>query len=184
MAYPAKTDRESILASAMKQVERDGLENLAIRSVAASLGLAPNALYRYFENLQALEFAVAEEVRLQMLQALQKAVGRKNPHDSIRAISETYMRFAWERPHAFALYLKNSDSETPQCTRNTEFFVEQVTRVYGQERAEMASHSLWAQIHGLAVLVGASVLQREEVNRRLSFALKIWIEGAVDSSVQ
>src|ERR1700760_1397024 len=162
MAYPAKTDRDSILAAALEQVESEGLENLAIRSVAAKLQLAPNALYRYFESLSALELAVAEEVRFQMLEVMQKVVGRKGPTESIRAISEAYLNFAHQRPRVFALYLKNSDSPTPQCARNTEFFIEQVTRVYGEERAPMAAHALWAQLHGLAVLLGAGVLPREE----------------------
>ncbi len=94
MAYPAKTDRASILNAAMKQVENEGVESLAIRSVAFTLGLAPNALYRYFESLAALEAAVAEEARLQMLEFMQKAAGRKGPAESIRAISEAYLRFA------------------------------------------------------------------------------------------
>src|ERR1700722_5942122 len=182
MAYPAKTDRDSILAVALEQVESEGLEPLAVRSVAASLELAPNALYRYFENLAALEAAVAEQVRLQMLAAMQKGVKRKGPSESIRAISEAYLQFAQERPRAFALYLKNSDSPTPQCARNTEFFVEQVTRVYGEERARIASHTLWAQIHGLAVLLGAGVLPWEEAHVRLKFSLNIWIDGAAASS--
>ena len=181
MAYPSKTDRESILAAALEEVESGGLENLAIRSVAAKLGLAPNALYRYFENLSALELAVAEEVRFQMLGVLQKVIGRKGPSESIRALSEAYLRFAQERPRAFALYLKNSDLQTPQCAKNTEFFVEQVKRVYGEERAELASHALWAQVHGLAVLIGAGVLPWEEGHVRLKFNLKIWLDGAAAS---
>lgn len=181
MAYPSKTDRESILAAALEEVESDGLENLAIRSVAAKLGLAPNALYRYFENLSALELAVAEEVRFQMLEVLQKVIGRKGPSESIRALSEAYLRFAQERPRAFALYLKNSDLQTPQCTKNTEFFVEQVKRIYGKERAELASHALWAQVHGLAVLLGAGVLPWADAHVRLKFGLKIWIDGAAAS---
>jgi len=181
MAYPSKTDRESILAAALEQVESEGLENLAIRSLAAKLGLAPNALYRYFENLSALELAVAEEIRFQMLGDLQKVIGRKGPSESIRALSEAYLHFAQKRPRAFALYLKNSDRQTPQCTRNTEFFVEQVKRVYGEGRAELASHALWAQVHGLAVLIGAGVLPWEEAHVRLKFNLKIWLDGAAAS---
>ena len=180
MAYPAKTDRKSILAAALEQIESEGLENLAIRPLAAKLDLAPNALYRYFENLSALELDVAEEVRFQMLEIMQKAMGRKDPSESIRVISEAYLRFARERPRAFALYLKNSDSQTTQCARNTRFFVEQVTRLYGEERAQMASHALWAQIHGLAVLLGAGVLPWEEAHVRLQFGLKIWIDGAAE----
>src|ERR1700753_2440675 len=102
MAYPAKTDRESILAAALEQVESEGLENLAIRSVAARLGLAPNALYRYFESLARSELAVTEKVRCQMLEVMQKVIGGKGPTASIRAISEAYLRFAHERPRAFA----------------------------------------------------------------------------------
>jgi len=80
MAYPAKTGRDCILAAAMEQIESSGGEPLAIRSVAAKLGLAPNALYRYFENLAALEQAVAEEVRLQMFQRMQDAADQHDSH--------------------------------------------------------------------------------------------------------
>jgi AcrR family transcriptional regulator len=184
MAYPAKTDRESILAAALEQVENKGVANLAIRSVAAALGLAPNALYRYFESLAALEAALAEEARLRMLQVMQKAAGRKGPSESIRALSDAYLRFAQQRPHVFALYLKTSgaDTHTPQCARNTEFFLEQVTRVYGQQQAWKASHVLWALLHGLAVLLDAGVLPAPEAFTSLKFGLQIWIDGASNSS--
>jgi hypothetical protein len=45
----------------------------------------------------------------------------------------------------------------------------------------MASHALWAQIHGLAVLLGAGVLPWEEAHARLRFGLKIWLDGATAS---
>jgi len=188
MAYPAKTDRASILNAAMKQVENEGVESLAIRSVAFTLGLAPNALYRYFESLAALEAAVAEEARLQMLEFMQKAAGRKGPAESIRAISEAYLRFAHEQPRVFALYLKTSGAHsdspqcTPQCARNTEFFLEQVTRVYGEKRAVKASHALWAFLHGLAVLREVGVLTAAQSSTSLKFSLQMWIDGALSSS--
>jgi AcrR family transcriptional regulator len=180
MAYPAKTDRARILTAALQQVESEGVENLAIRCVAAKLGLAPNALYRYFDSLAALEAAVAEEARLEMLELMQKAAGRKGPGETIRAISEAYLRFAHERPRVFALFLKTSgaDSQSPQCARNTEFFLEQVTRVYGEERAGEASHVLWAFLHGLAVLREAGVLTGKHLQTSLKFGLQTWIDGA------
>jgi AcrR family transcriptional regulator len=188
MAYPAKTDRDSILQAAMKQVENDGIDSLAIRSVASTLGLAPNALYRYFESLAMLKAAVAEEARLRMLEVMQKAAGRKGPAESIRAISEAYLRFAHEQPRVFAIYLKTSDPDsnipqcTPLCARNTEFFLEQVTRVYGEKRAWDASLALWATLHGLAVLRESGVLSGSQSSTSLKFSLKMWIEGALSSS--
>lgn len=184
MAYPAKTDRASILNAALKQVEDEGVESLAIRSVASMLGLAPNALYRYFESLAALEASVAEEARQQMLEVMQKAAGRKGPAETIRAISKAYLRFAFERPQVFALYLKTSgpDSNIPQCTplcaRNTEFFLQQVTRVYGETHALEASLALWASLQGLAVLREAGVLSAAQSSASLKFSLRMWISGA------
>ncbi|NYF78589.1 TetR/AcrR family transcriptional regulator [Granulicella arctica] len=169
----------------MKLVKDEGVENLAIRSVASALNLAPNALYRYFKSLAALEAALAEETRLQMLVIMQKAAGRKGPAETIRAISEAYLRFAHEQPRVFALYLKTSASDpdgNPQCTKNTQFFLEQVTRVYGEKRAWKASHALWALLHGIAVLREARVLTQAQSSTSLKFGLQMWIDGALSSS--
>ena len=181
MAYPAKTDRGTILAAALEQVEREGVENLAIRAVAAKLGLAPNALYRYFENLAALEAALAEEVRRQMLDVMQHVVEGKGTTEAIQAIGEAYLRFALERPRAFALYLKTYGAEvhTPQCVKNTEFFLQHVSRVYGGKRANEAGHALWAFLHGSAVLLDAGLLPEEQAFANLRFGLQTWIDGAL-----
>lgn len=185
MAYPAKTDRATILAAAMKQVESEGVENLAIRSVASELGLAPNALYRYFDSLAALKAALAEESRLRMLEIMEKAAGRKGPAETIRAISEAYLHFARDQSRVFDLYLKTSgeDAEpTPQCARNTEFFLAQVTRVYGEKRAWQAAHALWALLHGIAVMREAGVLTEEQSSSNLRFGVQMWIDAAATAS--
>ena len=89
----------------MDQVSRDGIDGLAIRSVAAALGLALNALYRYFSNLAALQDALAEESRRRLLEALHKAAGKKPPEAAIRSIAKAYVRFAREQPQVFSLTL-------------------------------------------------------------------------------
>jgi len=185
MAYPTKTDRARILTAAMKQVEDQGIEHLAIRSLASTLGLAPNALYRYFKSLAALEAALAEESRLQMLEVMQEAAGRKGPAGTIRAISGAYLQFAHERPRIFALCLKTSGDNpdgNPQCDRSNRFFLAQVTRVYGEKRAWEASHALWAFLHGMAVLREAGVLSKAQLSSGLEFGLRMWIDGASSST--
>lgn len=182
MAYPAKTDRAQILAAAMTLVEKEGVENLAIRSVASLLGLAPNALYRYFSSLADLELAVGEEARLQVLEAMQHEVaGLQSPAETIWALCRAYLRFAHERPRVFAFYLKtpeNHTTRTPQCESNTAFFLEHVTRIYGEKRAWDASHALWALLHGMAVLGEADVLTPEQLDSGFRFGLQMWIDGA------
>jgi len=181
MAYPTKTDRERILAEALRHVESHGVENLAIRTLAAALGLAPNALYRYFSSLSDLVDALGEEARRQMLLALRKASGRKGPAESIRAVSAAYLRFAQDRPRVYALYLRPTPANVagiPECERNTKFFLEQVVAVYGESRAYEASHALWALLHGMATLRDAGVMTKAQLTSGFQFGLRLWIEGA------
>lgn len=183
MAYPTKTDRARILAAAVRHVEEGGIENLAMRCVAGTLKIAPNALYRYFDSLTSLQAAVAEEVRLMMLEAMQNAAAGKGPADAIHAVSMAYLRFAHERPRLFALSLRVSRTACGdlQCMKTTAFLAEHATRVYGEERGKEAALTLWAFLHGLAVLCEANVLSSDEFSASLEFGLRMWIEGAPHS---
>src|SRR5215813_5076009 len=103
MAYPSKTDREAILAAAMEQVVREGIKGLSLRGLAGTLGLAPNALYRYFADRAALEAALSEESVRRLEAVLRKAAGKKAGEEAVRSIAQAYVRFAREEPEVFAL---------------------------------------------------------------------------------
>ena len=181
MAYPSKTDRESILAVAMQQVAKDGLNKLAIRSVAAALGLAPNALYRYFVSLAALEAALADESRRRLLAALQKAAGRKPAKEAIRSIARAYVRFARDEPEIFSLTLLPSDTgagEEAMHIHSWTFVLGQVAGLYGEQRAPEAAIALWAFLHGMTALEGAGVFGERKPASSFEFGLNMWLEGA------
>ena len=72
MPYPSKTDRQTILSAALKQLAHVGIRDLSLRNLAASLDLAPNAIYRYFSDRSALEAALASEAARQMESALRR----------------------------------------------------------------------------------------------------------------
>jgi AcrR family transcriptional regulator len=44
MPYPSKTDRQTILSAAVKVLAHRDIRGLSLRNLAASLGLAPNAI--------------------------------------------------------------------------------------------------------------------------------------------
>ena len=181
MPYPSKTDRQSILTTAMEQTAREGIENLAIRSVATALHLAPNALYRYFANLSALKAALAEESRILLLKVLQKAAGAKAPEEAIRSIARAYVRFAREKPHVFALTLMPSTPEAEENGVHREswrFMLGQVARIYGETRAPEAAVALWAFLHGMTVLEAAGVFGELKPASSFEFGLQMWIGAA------
>ncbi|MGB8583708.1 MAG: helix-turn-helix domain-containing protein, partial [Candidatus Sulfotelmatobacter sp.] len=99
MPYPSKTDRETILSAAVKKLVHGGIRDLSLRNVAASLDLAPNAIYRYFSDRRALEAALANESARQLELAVRKAADGREPVTAIRKMSSAYLKFARDNPH-------------------------------------------------------------------------------------
>jgi len=165
----------------MDQVSRDGVNKLAIRSVAAALGLAPNALYKYFSNLAALEAALAEESRRRLQAALHKAAGKKPPEEAIRSIAKAYVRFAREQPQIFSLTLMPSTTETEGEAAHVQawrFVLGHVAGIYGEERAAEAAVALWAFLHGMTALEAARVFGKRKPVSSFEFGLQMWIRAA------
>src|ERR1700681_4942854 len=101
MPYPSKTDRQTILSAAVKQLAHVGIRDLSLRNLAASLDLAPNAIYRYFCDRSALEAALASEAARQMELALRKAAAGCQPVTTIRKMSSAYIKFARDHRHLY-----------------------------------------------------------------------------------
>jgi TetR/AcrR family transcriptional regulator, tetracycline repressor protein len=54
--------RADVLAGALDQLDRDGLENLTMQALAKSLGVRPGALYWHYADKRALIDAMAEAI--------------------------------------------------------------------------------------------------------------------------
>jgi len=57
-----KLTREKVLEAALQRVDRDGIDSLGIRALAADLGVAPNSLYWYVRDKDDLVHGVIERV--------------------------------------------------------------------------------------------------------------------------
>jgi AcrR family transcriptional regulator len=181
MAFPAKTDRARILSAAMEQVAKAGIERLSLRSLAASLDLAPNALYRYFPSRSELEAAITAEIVHHVHADLRKAVGRKSPEQAIRAIARAYALFAQEQQHFYDAFLK-------PCLHTPEgeaahvalwgFVVEQVGRLCGSKKAPEAAIALWALLHGFVEFKSAGVFDRGKPIKGFEWGLEAWFRAA------
>src|SRR6201992_2540788 len=101
MPYPSKTDRQTILSAAVKPLAHAGIRDLSLRNLAASLNLAPNALYRYFSDRSALEAALAGEAARHMEVALRRPAAGHEPVTAIREMSSTYIKFAKDNRHLY-----------------------------------------------------------------------------------
>src|SRR6202161_3260792 len=159
MPYPSKTDRQTILSAAVKDLARRGIRDLSLRNIAASLDLAPNAIYRYFSDRSALEAALANEAARQLELALRKAADGGEPATTIREMSSAYIKFARDNRHLYEVMMSPHAPEHDATFLQSlwTFTVEQVRRIAGSERAAQASVALWACLHGAVTLEAAQV---------------------------
>ena len=185
MPYPPKTDREAILASAVEQVVSKGINNLSLRGLAASLNIAPNALYRYFPNRAQLENAVADESARRLHQLLRRAVGKKAPADSIRSMARAYLKFAREQPALYQSMMTPDAEPAEACCAHDElwlFVVDQVARIADKSAAPDAAVVLWAFLHGMAGLQAAQVLGDAKPGTAFAFGIMAWLTGVAQTN--
>ena len=177
MPYPSKTDRQAILSAAMKDLARRGIRDLSLRNLATSLGLAPNAIYRYFSDRSALEAALANEAARQLELALRKAADGCEPVTTIREMSSAYIKFARDNRHLYEVMMSpHAPEHDPTFLQSLwTFTVEQVQRIAGSDRAAQASIALWAFLHGAVALEAAEVLGESKPASGLEFGLDAWL---------
>lgn len=173
MPYPAKTDRQAILAAAVKGLAHEGVRELSLRNLAASLELAPNALYRYFPDRSALEAALADESARRLELALQKAANGCDPAVTIRRMAAAYLKFARENRHLYEVMMSlHAPEHGASCRQSLWLFTTgQVKRLAGKDLAERAAVALWALLHGAAVLEAAQVFGENKPAGGVDFGL-------------
>src|SRR5580693_5835437 len=177
MPYPSKTDRQTILAAAVKHLAHAGIRDLSLRSLAASLDLAPNAIYRYFSDRSALEAALAGEAARQMEMVLRKAANAREPAAAIREMSSAYIDFAKDNRHLYGMMMSPHVPKHDATLHQSlwAFTVEQVRRIAGPDRAAQASVALWAFLHGAVALEAAEVLGEIKPASGLEFGFEAWL---------
>lgn len=98
-----------ILAVGRDHVGRLGAPGLSLRSIARDLGMAPSALYRYFDGrdalLTALILAAYGSLATEAERAAEAAAGERNRSDAERflAVPRAMRRWALGHPHEWAL---------------------------------------------------------------------------------
>jgi AcrR family transcriptional regulator len=176
MPYPSKTDRQTILSAAVKQLAHTGIRDLSLRNLAASLDLAPNAIYRYFSDRSVLEAALASEAARQMELALRRAADGRERVTAIREMSAAYIEFAKANRHLYDVMMSPHVAKHGATQHQSlwTFTVEQVQRIAGADLAAQASVALWAFLHGAVALEAAEVLGESKPASGLGFGLDAW----------
>lgn len=177
----SKTDRKQIIGAAMELLAHGGLRSVSVRSVAAQLDLAPNALYHYFADVEDIKAAIAAEVAARLHVVLEKAVRGKTADRAIRAIAAAYMAFAREQHLLYEALLVPRPATGPNAIAPEMlwlFFVGQVRRITGEPRAPQAAVALWAMLHGMAALESVGAFNEQIPSTGFEFGLDAWMDAS------
>lgn len=174
--------RARIVQVAEHQAVALGLERVSMHSIAKELGWSATALYRYFENKDAI-LAAARTAALERFSARldEASSGPGNIWDLSRAVGDAYVAFAFENPDAYKLMFamdqpdmdKYPDVVAAQARARGHLtrYVERLVKEGGLEADPvLLGHLFWASMHGLISLQMAGQLRPDapsfEIMRR------------------
>jgi AcrR family transcriptional regulator len=97
---------EEIKETARQQIAEDGAANLSLGVIARTMGMTPPALYRYFENRDALVVALIVDAYNSMGEAMEASLAGLPEGDHAGrfvALMRAYRQWAVEHPEDYAL---------------------------------------------------------------------------------
>ncbi|MBV9842716.1 MAG: TetR/AcrR family transcriptional regulator [Sphingomonadaceae bacterium] len=156
--------RERIRRVVERQASERGIERVSMHSIAQELGCSATALYRYYENKDALLAATRTAALDRFSEALEAVMaGPGDIWQRSREIGNAYIDFAVNSPDTYRLLFA---SEQPDSSRYPELAAavarsQRNFTAYAEEMVadgkldiepKLLAHIFWAQLHGLISL--------------------------------
>jgi AcrR family transcriptional regulator len=175
--------RQALMDEAFRVLEKEGLEALSLRALAANAGVSKTAPYRHFADKHELLMTLAAEGFGALADALE-ASQAGSPNGSadvatagIRSLSRAYLQFAIARPALYKLMFSRLgfSLHSERCRINSQRALACLVKAveHARERGWRADRdagslitSLWAEVHGLAGLTIDGLLP-ESFDQRL-----------------
>lgn len=170
------TKRADILDSACDLYLAEGLEGFSMRQLARRVGVTAPALYRHYENKEAVLAEVVGEAYRRLVQYLYRALEGETPEARFRLAGRAYADFALENPRLYQMIYASRDvlgmERLSEETRSQAFAIGQFWRdrvrevmdagTLEQRDPEEAAVTLWSHAHGLIALHLRGMLETDE----------------------
>ena len=179
MPYPAKTDPDQILETAIQILKRDGREALSMRKLAEALDLKAPSLYRHYADRNALEQAIAARGATQLHDALEQAIrGLRSANKVLHQSARTYCGFAKTHPELYDLIMTNFTPANITEGKNLwNFVLEIIARITGNPDDTSAAVALWSFLHGFVTLERSGLFGPSGPKNALEVGIEALIAG-------
>jgi AcrR family transcriptional regulator len=158
--------QQAILQAALEIASLEGWQAVTIRRVAERVEYSPSAIYKYFEDKEAILHTLLFQGFGQILAALEHvAAQQRNAKERLLQIASVYWDFVWHHPTLYQLMfdLKGDIHQVKEAkavfllVRTT---IEEWNKTNGVRMADLdgAVDILWAVMHGLVTLTMAQLI--------------------------
>lgn len=159
--------KAELVAAARDVLAQQGLSGLSMRKVASSLGLSATAIYRHFDDKDALVAAAVVEGFRTFATYLLDALEEATPEERFRVLLRRYFDFAREHSADYQLIFMTNCSEQglPRLDEISQREISgtfqmlqdriaecQAAGIFRPGDARGLAASTWASVHGLASL--------------------------------
>jgi len=159
--------RQQILCEAREVFLEQGLAGFSMRTVAQRVGVSATAIYRHFDDKDALIASLLGDAFGTFGEYLRRSLKGKTPLERFRRCGEAYVDFALDHARDYQLMFltncaehgfKKISQEVEQRSRPTfEFLVERVVEclecgVFAPRDPQQLALFAWSTLHGVASL--------------------------------
>jgi len=159
--------RSRILREARELLLDSGLTGFSMRAVAERVGVSATALYRHFDDRDALLASLLDEGFRNFGGYLMRALSGSTPLERFRLTGKGYLDFALENPRDYELMfltncedlgLQRMSEQIQQRAQGTfVFLIDRISEcmeagVFARAEPRTVAVTVWAQVHGLASL--------------------------------
>ena len=158
--------RETLIAAAVKFLEKNPLEKLSLRALASKAGVSQAAPYRHFKDRNAVLAAISQqgfEIKFQyMVEEYLK--NRDDPYELIHSFAQSYFKMGLLHPQHFKLMLTSPVCPSPEypeleksavlsfCLLKKTVVICQKAKVMGPGDPYHKSMHCWALVNGFTTL--------------------------------
>lgn len=158
-AYHHGDLRQTLLTSAFKLVEKEGLENLSIRKLARAAGVTHAAPYAHFKDKEGIVAALKGEAFQSLYDTLAKASAEeKSAKAKLLSLGRAYVGFQMKYPSKFQIMFRSPLERADETRADVKIgilifdLLAKAMESFVGKNARAHALTAWALVHGLVSL--------------------------------
>ena len=161
MPPKVKITKEDIIKTALLLLQKNSINAINARSIAAALGCSTQPVFSNFATMEELQNAVTVAAYERYLEFL-KNEAQEDKYPKYKAFGMAYIRFAKEEKELFKL-LFMCDRRGKEIEPGVDFeaSVEMIMHANGvsEETARLMHLEMWTCVHGIGTMLATSFLE-------------------------